>query len=764
MNNQGATCCSSLHPWLDGEQRFSEVELVWQDSDHTTPFSAMADLIGNWPGSPQTSEWPLAERHNRLMQVIAGYPEVFAGRRPLDAPLHPRSRLAFKLSLFIDRIAIPTSYEWHSLRTALLLNDTLSKDIKSSGNDREFKTHHRAILYTMMKQLRENTKYIDSNNAVIGYDSLNPHPDEVRFLTLLNSQHHRRRLFWPVDKEIDGVLAFPSFMFPNDKNMAKFNLGSGENDFQEHEFKFRKIQDWINQWAQAPHIPLLGNVSHNLIIGASVMLESTFAKLRSQVIATHSVGALTVDGGGRISYVSQNKPEDEKDWFEEKLGRILLFDNEHPHPFQRTIQESVQDYGIRAERFIRAHVKSYNQDMKDKSKRIDFQSLYHKEDDLKGLPNKSMFEFLLRKQYILNCMPSLEETNDDILIWEKEKCVMCKEKHRLQKHNSPNKLLQNGEYVCVFHYLLYTIGKQAQIRYSSRADVFNQLPHAKTQGTKVVNQIVKFDGNSIGGWFTKPYSYCVKPGPWEGDETEDKPDGQLWSNESNTEIITEFWDQNKDEILNPMTNLDKWDFSQIVLERPSGWEKEGFEIRKGEILRKAMIIRRTQALLRRQRRSFHFNAVWWSALQEHLHQAVPWVLAGDDITLVSSSSEPNVFHTMLTSLHHELEKEFPQTPITFAGGVCSREDNETIRNLYKRCDEVEHSAGNVWKLLFADDERMPVLEEAKRNKLKKWLNDSIRDPEQLRSSAMRYAIGASDGINSLLLHSDWNTDPEREGS
>jgi len=212
--------------------------------------------------------------------------------------------------------------------------------------------------------------------------------------------------------------------------------------------------------------------------------------------------------------------------------------------------------------------------------------------------------------------------------------------------------------------------------------------------------------------------------------------------------------------LNPMTDFSKWDFSHISLQRPSDWEKENFDSRKEKILRKAMIIRRTQVLLRRQRRSFHFNAVWWSALQEHLHQAVPWVLAGDDITLVSSSSEPDVFHTMLTALHHELENEFPQTPITFAGGVCTRGDNETIRNLYKRCDELEHTAGNVWKLLFADDERMPDLGDAKRKKLKRWLNDSNRDSEQLCSSGIRYTIGTKDGINSLLLRSDWNAERE----
>ena len=760
MSNRDAPSCGSLNPWLDGEQRFSEVDLVWQDPDHTTPFSAMADLIGNWPGSPQTSEWPIEERHSRLMQIIAGYPEVFAGRRPLDAPLHQRSRLAFKLSLFMDKIAIPTSYEWHSLRSALLLYDTLKRSEKSHK-------HHKKILHTMMKYLRESTKYIDSNSSIIGYDPIDPHPDEVRFLTLLHSQNHHQRGPWPIDSENEGVLTFSESMFPSDNHMVKFNLGNNENDFQEHVFKFMKIQNWIKQWAQTSSLPLIKNVAHNLIIGASVMLESTLAKLRSQVISEHGVGSITVDGGGRLSYLSQNKPEKEKTWFEEKLGRILLLDKDHPHPFQRTIEESIRNYAKKANKFIQIQVDNHNKKLENKTDCIDFRSLYQN-GDINGVPKKAMYDFLLRKQYILECMPSLNETHDNIPTWENETCVMCNKKtHRPEEANSPNNLLEKEQFVCVFHYLLYAIGKQAQIRYSSRADIFNQLPHATSRGNKEVQQIVKFDGNCIGGWFSVPYSNYKDPGPWEGNETGDRPDGELWSLESNTKTITKFWNQSKKEILDPITDLENWDFSQITLTRPSSWVEENFEHRKAVILRKAMIIRRTQVLLRRQRRSFNFNAVWWSALQEHLHQAVPWVLAGDDITLVSSSAEPDVFYNMLAALHHELANEFPQTPITFAGGVCTRGDTETIRDLYERCDELEHTAGNLWKFLFADNDAMPHLSDEKRDKLTVWLNEEEilqGDREQLRSNVkrLRYAIGASDGINSLLLRSDWNADPKKE--
>lgn len=775
MSNQGAQSSGSLHPWLDGEQRFSEVDLVWQDPDHATPFSAMADLIGNWPGSPQTSECPIQERHSRLMQIIAGYPEVYAGRRPLDAPLHPRSRIAFKLSSFIDRIGVPSSYEWHSLRTALLLYDTIKVgEIREKQNN----DHHKKILHTMMKHLRMNTKYIDTNNAITGYHEVDPHPDEVKFLTLLHSQHQEPRALWPIAGGDNGVvLNFNDYMFPNDDDTYAFILGKEKSEFKEHEFKFMRIQTWLNRWAQPFNetSPLNPNVSSNLLVGASVMLESTFGKLRSQVIAQHGAGSLIVDGGGRMTYLSQMDVEEQREWFINKLGSVLLLDNEHPHPYQNIIQKSMEDYGKRAKLFIKQHIDNHNEDLTDRKERIEFKNLFHQSGKSQGKPNRQMFEFLLRSEYIVGCMPELSEFTPESDSWEKESCVLCNNlEHQSSKFRAPNDILDAGHYVCVFHYLIFYIGKQAKLRYNSRADVFKQLPQPQQLEKKEVNQIVKFDGNSIGGWFSKPYTGYKAPGPWNDKKKGKKHERNLWLIEKNKDAINDYWMKHKNEILN-IGRKDNKDvlsdqaLSQIQLEAPEGWG--GFESRKLKILRRVFNIQRTQPLLRKQRRSFHFNAVWWSALQENLHQAVPWVLAGDDITLVSSSSEPDVFHNMLTALHHTLMNEFQQTPITFAGGVCTRNDDEkeTIFELYKRCSKLEHTAGYLWKFLFADDEAMPDLTDEKRKKLELWLNkedilEENRDQVRSKIRQQRYAIGANGGINSLLLHSDWDVDSQNKES
>ena len=106
--------------------------------------------------------------------------------------------------------------------------------------------------------------------------------------------------------------------------------------------------------------PIHPDASHNLIIGASVMLESTFAKLRSQVISEHGVGSIIVDGGGRLTYLSKRTAEDEEKWFFEKLGEILTLDNQHLHPYQDLIQEAVREYVKSAKGFIKQKVEHHN--------------------------------------------------------------------------------------------------------------------------------------------------------------------------------------------------------------------------------------------------------------------------------------------------------------------------------------------------------------------------------------------------------------------
>ena len=93
----------SINPWdLSGERHEKP---KWNDhGEYKTPFAAISSFLELWPGDEQTSECDIPERHLRLIEIVAGYPEILVGRRPLDMPLHPRSKLAFELSNFLDKI------------------------------------------------------------------------------------------------------------------------------------------------------------------------------------------------------------------------------------------------------------------------------------------------------------------------------------------------------------------------------------------------------------------------------------------------------------------------------------------------------------------------------------------------------------------------------------------------------------------------------------------------------------------------------------
>ena len=92
----------AIDPWSTENERFKSKALCWDDPDYETPFAAIAEFIQAWPGDTPTSELPIATRHARLVETVAGYPEIATGRRPMDMPLHPKANLAFKLTNFLN--------------------------------------------------------------------------------------------------------------------------------------------------------------------------------------------------------------------------------------------------------------------------------------------------------------------------------------------------------------------------------------------------------------------------------------------------------------------------------------------------------------------------------------------------------------------------------------------------------------------------------------------------------------------------------------
>jgi hypothetical protein len=727
----------SLQPWPARVE--SNSKPIWKDRDHETPFSAICFFVMNWPGAPQTSERSDDVRHARLMQIIGGYPEISTGIRPLDDPLHTHAALAFKLSRFLDQLSTNSISEWHSLRSYLLMADFL--EIEKSEKI------YIKFLHTLMGTIRQNSDYKEEKNSDDdkSYDPKELHPDEVRLITALHSHNHERRGYWPEKK--NGVYCFHMLDFEQTSHLLK--LGQGKRHFQEHEFKFNRIQWWLEKWSglEDKHHAIHPDAWHNLMIGASVFLESALAKMRSKIISKHGVGSIVIDGGGRLSYLSKKSEDEEEKWFNASLNKVLLFDDSHIHPYHDVIQASMEKYSKRTE-FIFEKYLTQSGFEKNLGSTNDSKRYFSGEGDKRKIRQK-YFEFVFREDFIKTCLPEVvrrkredereenlnrneEDEREENLNWEQKNCILCNKKCSdsgiLEKmpFNTPGEILAEKKFVCPFHYVLFDIGKRATVRLGSRTDLYRSPPQPKGVG-KEVQSMIMFDGNSIGGWFTHEFLEYVEPKRTHLVENETKPDGNdalLWDEGENSKWILDYWNENKKNILdfNHTLILDVPVLRKVQPPQKWGLHEDSTQEKVSNILRQLFMFRRQQALIRRQRRSFNFNAKWWSVLRDSLDHMVPWVAAGDDIVLVTNTiTEVNQIKRVLKDFHNNLQEKFPETPITFAGAVSNRGEVGSIRGMFYQTRELEKDAGFFWKQVYGKHTKLPKLSLKKEKELDQWL-------------------------------------------
>ena len=789
MTTQG-----SIDPWNLNGERFSLP--IWEDDNHETPFSALAFFLEQWPGTVQTSEQPDDIRHNRLVETIAGYPEIFAGRRPLDAPLHPKSLLAFKLAMFLDEIPSNTMLEWHSLRTELMFEDLIGKPVP-----------RKAFLHRLIEGVRKGSKF-KKNGAeeAQGYDLNELHRTEIEFLTVLHSRHHKRvDGYWPINRPMEqsdeptSGLLFQKFDAMKQQPMIRFNKEESENrQWREHSFRFKSIQSWIRAWAgvEYDNHPLDPNARHNLLIGASVILESVFAKMRSHVITDKKVGSIAVDGGGRLSFLSQRGEDDEESYFRDKLGLVFQMDPNHPHSYKELIEEAMNNYTSYQ------HVKDFLDEQVGDSSTF-FKMISTSGNKIKSAGNQSEetkllregYRQILRKEYILDCLPEIRSIEDDspsvdyaakmMKTKEGQCCVLCSHQPEIMCCEEPTVKLRSDKiyscyscetshgrckdsvskwldegYVCPLHYLLYKIGEIAQIRMSSRFELHDKAPQVMRVGEKQIQQMVMFDGNSIGGWFTKEFEHYEKPTfTLRNDHDDSKRDMSFWN--ENSEKILDFWTKHSDKILNLGEDLPNLIPNPEEYTIPNDWSdmtEEQIAYKSKAFVRDIMFHRRMQVVLRRQRRSFRFNAIWWTSLRDGLNHLIPWVLAGDDLLLVNGNrvSEEQIKNS-LTCFHQTLQDKFPFTAITFAGSLVTRRDG-TINEMYRRGSDLEHEAGNLWKELVFGSNKLPKLSETKEKKLRDWRKkktDVYTHLESIRHHIHEFVISEDSSVPSILLPEDW---------
>ena len=789
MTTQG-----SIDPWNLNGERFSLP--VWEDDNHETPFSALAFFLEQWPGTVQTSEQPDDVRHKRLVETIAGYPEIFTGRRPLDAPLHPKSMLAFKLAMFFDEIPSNTTLEWHSLRTELMFEDLIGKPVPQ-----------KAFLHRLIEGVRKGSKFKKRRaGEAEGYDLTELHRTEIEFLTVLHSRHHKRvDAYWPINRPMEQSdkppleLLFQKFDAKKQQPMISFNKNASEKrQWREHSFRFKSIQSWIKAWAgvEYDNHPLDPNARHNLLIGASVMLESVFAKMRSHVISDKKVGSIVVDGGGRLSFLSQQSEDDEESYFREKLGMVFQMDREHPHSYKELIEEAMNSYTSyqNVRNFLDEQVNDTTKFFQTRNTSRDKKNAAGNESERTKL-RKSGYEHIFREGYILHCLPEIKPIEDDspsvdyaakmMKTKEGQCCVLCSHQPEIvcceeqTVKLGPDKIYScnscgashgkckdslskwlNENYVCPLHYLLYKIGEIAQIRMSSRFALHDKAPEVMRVGEKQIQQMVMFDGNSIGGWFTEEFEHYEKPTFTLGEDCDDSQKDMSFWNE-NSEKILDFWTKQSCNILNLVEDLPNLIPSPEEYTIPDDWLdmfEEQRTYRSNAFVRNMMFHRRMQVVLRRQRRSFRFNAIWWTSLRDGLNHLTPWVLAGDDLLLVNGNrvSEDQIKNS-LTCFHQKLQDKFPFTAITFAGSLVTRRDG-TINEMYRRGSELEHEAGNLWKEIVFGSTKLPKLSETKEEKLRDWRKKKTEvytHLESIRQHIHEFVIGEDRSIPSILLHEDW---------
>ena len=711
----------SMNPWAESEEYLTKPN--WNKiNEFETPFGAMAELLQTWPGTSQTSEQNADERHLRLVSVISGYPEIQTGRRPLDIPLHNKSKLAFKLSNFIDQVAVTQSKhdisEWHSLRTYMMHYDLMN----SAHMEKE------KFIHFFIRNLRNNSTFENQN-----YPEDKLHDEEVRFLTVLHSQSDSRKAYWPVqDKCLE---------FKEDLKMTLIKLNAGPDTYIEHEFKFDKIHKWIKKWG-SPKIPemLEKNITQKWVVATSSILESIFAKLRSHIVKEKRPGSIIIDGGGRISFISKKSSEEEQLWFRKILLEAFLINPDNPHPFDDLITSKLKDYGNKNNRneSIIGMIESQLPEKHERLWRLD------KETNVWSL-TRDFYEEVIGEKSAIHFLPRVvigfEEDGSEKYLYEEEEvkswhfseCIFCKgtavkpEKKKMKVKD----YVKSGHYVCPFHYMFRYWADRVDIRHSSNPDLFSQQP--VVSAGKNINHILVFDGNSIGLIFTKHFS---------GYNTPSIPDA------------AKIWDEEKEKILD------------IKIPWHYDWKEDSVDINTKEAVKlksrvkNCLYGRRLQPLIRKQRRSFNFNVEWWLSLREALQDSEdcnlrPWILAGDDVVFASKpgTSEQSIMR-MLEKFQSNLSTI---KGITFAGGLQTR-NSESIIDCFHSAKQLEAFASLVWKKFASQNFPNLIDEKKKANLEQEWGKEQIHSELFTwleNEGSTRFKFAAENEAFSIIIPSNW---------
>jgi len=720
----GAQTPVTLDPWCTDGGAIKQIRgekdgpPLWDEKDGH-PLELMAELLRNWPGDTPTVDLDDEKRHLRFIQIVAGYPEIVSQMYPLDWPTHPDSIRAFQLSLFLDSLPVNHSNvsPIHSVRSAILFLDQKLYSYGSGAivEEGEIEVCQKQCLTILFQSIRKYySPEIEFQDNVIG--PLGKY--EAIFLNNLHSMDNDRIEKWL-------------------KEWKTGSLTRGRNDPFEskhhHTFKFRKIQTWINNWAdppfakqhtsKEPKYPLNPNIRHNILSGTSVLLECFFAQLRRHILTKYRPGSITIDGGGRITFYAK------KDNVEQEIKDLLKnsFVALPPtHPYHYIITQTLEQFGkgkicqdcpkvpnnkikecLHGTQFPQWEWNKEFVVPKTKSevecKRCEKKGDYCYQHPRPPIKNKDKEGYTPKQPAYLRflCNNELSQRFFPPISFEPfceeelppttpldSNCPLCNEANGPCKvENSPTKI----ENICLLHWLTFNIGKSHK-----RRDFSIRKKGTFDPDVNEIHSSAAIDINALGYHFTRELPIPIEQSLLEFDF--DKRDQNF--KHGKFEKIEKIIKDKKSQILD--------------LNHPLDFSSHGnLEI---GLNRYSTSIRGLRSIFR-SRKSFQFNAKWWLSLSSTLDSETQnqeealslgeigaWIAAGDDLLLVRRGKKEkpnNRLEDIIKLLDKQLKEQFPKSypEVSFCAGIENRYNHKRMEifEMIQKSKENEETCKHRWK-------------------------------------------------------------------
>lgn len=427
------------------------------------PLEIIRELLLRWPGEATVKQKDRV-RHERLIQIIAGYPKIDFGRFPLDWLLNPLSIKAMRLSRFLDSLPSPDGSEKSSLRSALL-NKSMHID---SNSYEDIKPGHKRIMALLFLGIRK----FDPPRE----EGLNP--DELR---LLSSLHSSEKLdWWPIE-ELTYVQDFENHSKNIRKGMCRFWVDDSDLVLRVKSsdlwgIKFNKIQRWITMCSGENYNDdsRENPVGPALIRGSSAILESILSSIRHCIVSNLGVYSIIVDGGGRIEFISPDI--DPTEMIQRAIKSSLKTSESYTPYFYSEINKLVEL--LKENRF-----EKQNKLIEDLSKNFPPYTIYQKSE-------REQEEKIL----------TLHRSSD---------CIFCNERIKVKKEDIGSKwerfFLNMSTECCDFHRLLFFSGRTQRLVDSSVREMGKSIQSIKKQ--RSILAICRLDLNSLGYLFRTKFSW-----------------------------------------------------------------------------------------------------------------------------------------------------------------------------------------------------------------------------------------------------------------